>query len=270
MRLAFPLILVLAAAAMSADPPAPPKPLFPPIVPSVQPTPAPKPTPGVVPVLAGDAQLVIASDEPFLLFDSPGGLVTIAKETGPLRIRGKFLDGSGKVETRSYAAKHIAIVTAGDGTGRVELIAAPVGLNDESKAERMVLDVNGARPPPVDPVDPVVPPGPVTSFHVIFVYESGDTLTAAQHSTIYAKSVSDWLTANTTKDGQFAGWRRYDKDADASSESEPFKGLWAAVKPKVTTVPCVVIERNGKADILPLPATPAEAVALFAKYKEGK
>lgn len=268
MRLVIPFILLSCGVATSADTPPKTKPLFPSITPAVQPVDPPRPSPGVIPVLSGDVQLVIASDEPFLLFDSPKGLVNIVKESGPIKVRGKFLDGSGKVETRNYTAKNIAIVTSAEGKGRVELIAVPQGLNDENKAERLIVDVNGAQPPPKpdDPVDPV----PTKSFRVIFVYESGDTLTTAQHSVIYAKSVSDWLTANTTKDGQYAGWRRYDKDSDASGENESFKGLWAAVKPKVTTVPCVVIERNGKADILPLPATPAEAVALFTKYKEGK
>jgi hypothetical protein len=46
--------------------------------------------------------------------------------------------------------------------------------------------------------------------------------------------------------------------------------LWAAVKPKVTSTPCLAVEVNGKVEIVPLPATPAEAVAALKKYAGDK
>lgn len=133
--------------------------IFPPITQPDNPSPpAPKPVPGSVPVLSGDVIYVVSQEEPFLLFASPPGLVSVTRETGPLRIRAKFLDGSGKVETRTYAGKHIAIIEA-TGKGKVELIAVPAGATDEGAAQRMLIEANnGAQPPPKP--DPEVIPEP--------------------------------------------------------------------------------------------------------------
>jgi hypothetical protein len=146
---------------------------------------------------------------------------------------------------------------------------AMVPNGDDVVATETVLTVTGPRPPPgPNPPEPIPPtPQPVTSFRVIFVYESGDTLPVGQAAVMDAKAVRDYLGANTTRDGNTAGWRRYDKDISLTNETPTFKALWEAVKTKLTVVPCVAIEVNGKVDILPFPATPAEAVALFRKYR---
>lgn len=130
-------------------------------------TPAAPPatSPGEALTLAADALYVIPSDEPFLLLASSPTLatspVTITREAGPLRIRGKFLDGDGKVETRTYTAKHIAIVEpVKDATGRVELIHIPVGATDEKSAVRQLVDLGHAPQPPPPHVEPAPPPKP--------------------------------------------------------------------------------------------------------------
>ncbi len=124
--------------------------------------------------------------------------------------------------------------------------------------------------PPDPPVPPVPPtPVPVTSFHVIFAWESGKTQPPGVISVMDAKVVRDYLTANTTPDAGFAGWRKYDKDQDSSKDTAVINQMWTAVKPKLTTVPCVAIETNGHVDILPLEATPAAMVETFKKYKGG-
>ncbi len=96
-------------------------------------------------------------------------------------------------------------------------------------------------PAPVPPTPPApVPPAPVpvSSFRVLFVYESADTIPAAQKNVIYGKSVENYLNANCT--GGVAGWRRRDKDA--AGEADPtMAALWTAVKPKLTTMPAVVV-----------------------------
>ena len=126
----------------------------------------------------------------------------------------------------------------------------------------------GPQPPPVDPNKPKPPepkpPVVVTSFRVILVYESADTLTAAQNSVLYGKEVENWLNANCT--GGKAGWRRRDKDL--SGENDPaIVAVWDAVKaefapPKNTKTPAVAIQVNDKIDIIPLAATPSDA-AIF-------
>lgn len=128
------------------------------------PDPSPKVDPSVVPVLTPDLYYIVKADAPFLLFSSPPGLVTIMKEAGPIRLRGKFIDGNGKVETRTITSKNIAFVEPVPGAkGRVELIYLPVGTTDESKAVRRMVDVLTAPLPPPDPPVPdpkPIPPGP--------------------------------------------------------------------------------------------------------------
>lgn len=149
------LFVLVGSLVLAADAP-PPESVFP-SIPQL-PDPAPKVDPNVVPVLTPDVYYIVKNDAPFLLFSSPPGLVTISKETGPIRLRGKFIDGTGKVETRTIAAKNIAFVEVVPGAkGRVELIYLPVGTADESKATRRTVDVDaGTGPKPPDPK----PPGP--------------------------------------------------------------------------------------------------------------
>lgn len=240
-----------------------------PVVPPVPPNPNVDP---VVPRLTAEMFYVVKDDAPFLLFASPPGLVSIAKDVGPLRIRGKFIDGNGRVETRTIAAKNVAIIEAVPGkSGRVELIFVPAAEVDESKAIRRMVDVNTApQPPPPEPkpVDPK--PEPVTSFRVLFVCDPGVTLPLGQSSVTGAKSVRDYLNANCTKDGADAGWRQWYKDTDATDEHPTIKSLWEAVQPKLTTIPCMVVEVNGKAEIIPFPGSPTEAITTFKKYNGGK
>lgn len=126
--------------------------------------------------------------------------------------------------------------------------------------------------PPIPPIPPVPPdpkppvPVPVSSFHVIFVYESGKTYTPQQISAMDSKAVRDYLTANTTPEGNYAGFRKYDKDADSSKDTPTINAMWQATKPLVTAVPCVAIETNTKVEIVPLAATPTEMIAVFNKY----
>lgn len=159
-------------------------------------------------------------------------------------------------------------------TGKGYATLAAWGIKDAKpvKLATFAIDANvGPRPPPKpDPDPPPDPkPVPVTSFRVIFIYESGDTLTPKQNSVIYGKTVEDFLIANCT--GGKTGFRRRDKDAPGEADAT-FAALWAAVKAKLKMgdTPCVAIERDGKVDIIPLSATPAEMVAVLRKYAEGK
>ena len=110
------------------------------------------------------------------------------------------------------------------------------------------------------------------------MYESGDSLTAAQRGIVYGKAVEDFLTANCT--GGKSGWRRRDKDAPGENDAT-MAALWAAVEPgtlpdgkpdpkRITVTPCVVMERNGKVEIVNLEATPAAMIDKLKKYRDGK
>ena len=119
-------------------------------------------SPIAVTELAADAIFVIECDAPCLVLASREGIVTIADEAGPLRIRGRFADGT-KVESRTYKAKQLWIIEAAT-VGEVEILIVPEGVKDVTKVIRRTLVVGGAgpRPPPVPPKpnDPVDPGGP--------------------------------------------------------------------------------------------------------------
>lgn len=165
--------------------------------------------------------------------------------------------------------------------GRYVFVAmAPSG--DEVVSAEVVLTVVGPRPPPVppgptpDPVPPTPPPVPppapdpkplpVTSFHVILVWESGAGLTKEQNAVFNGVVVESFLDSKCTKDGGGKGWRRRDKDQATTGDTPTMNALWEAVKPKVTSVPCIAIEVNGKVVIEPLAATPALQVEALKKY----
>lgn len=141
----------------------------------------------------------------------------------------------------------------------------------ETRFGETKINVGVVSPNPVDPPKPIDPPKPqpVTSFRVILVTESAKTLTAAQNSVLHGKVVRDYLTANTTPEAGWAGWREFDKDANADKDSPTIKALWNAIKPKLTTTPCVAVEVNGNVEIIPLASTPAEMVATFDTYRKG-
>lgn len=200
----------------------------------------------------------------------PNRHVKVSAEKGPIRVRARFAGGNGKTETREFAGPFVWFVEP-TSKGLVAVDVFPkAGVKEEKDIPTGLIDVlpDGKVEPKPEPA-PEPKPAPTASFRVMFVYESEALLTRTQKSTIYAQEVSEYLDANCTKENTQPGWRRREKDADGSQDQPVMAALWAAVKPKITSVPCVVVEVNGKADILPLPGTPAEAITLFKKYKGG-
>lgn len=262
------LAVVLVSSAALAAPPDP-VPIRLPVAPVV-PSPMP-PAPKAVSSLAADEWYVIDSDVSVLVLASPEGVVKLTEDAGPIKLRGKFVDGRGETETRTYKGKQVITVEAVT-TGRVELLIVPTGATAAKDVIRVTLDVLGARPPPVDPkVDPVVPvPVPVTSFRVILVYDAMATLSATQTGILNSKAIGDYLTATTTKEGGWAGWRRKSSAATAEDETPGMRALWNAAQPKLTGLPCMLVEVNGKAEIIPFPASVDAGLATLKKYSGGK
>lgn len=137
-----------------------------------------------------------------------------------------------------------------------------------------VTEVNKGADPAPPPKPKPDPPGPGPApkgFRVIFVYETSQPLPLAMQQVMFGERVRTYLDAKTIKGGNQAGWRRWDKDVDATNEKDAeVKALWQAARPHVTTVPCVIVAVDGKAEILPLPASEDAALELFRKYAEGK
>lgn len=144
------------------------------------PAPMPVPLPANAPQkLTPELWYVIDSDVPLLLLSSPTGRVITKEEPGPLRIRGRFIDGKA-VETRTYTGKHVYTVE-GTHAGIVELLAVPVGATAERDVIRRTLEViDNARPmPEPDPSpqpDPKPKPAPyVGKWFMIVIEETVDS-----------------------------------------------------------------------------------------------
>lgn len=273
------VFLLLSIPAFADDPvipePVPVKPglIFPsfPGVDPVTPSPAPVPVPAVdsIPVLSAGQWYVVQSDAEFYLLASPADRVVIQYEQGPLRIKGVFADGSGKVETRTYASKYLAIVDAAESkSGRVELFGIPAGVSDPSLITRRLIDIGVAPQPP--PIDPPVPPGPPpvvvpTGFRVLMIYESSDSNPEAVNTTLNSTKIRAYLNSKCVKgaDGT-PEWRVWDKDITVSANESPtMKLLWDGVKPTLGTVPRLVVAVNGAAKVYPLPATEVDTLAFL-------
>jgi hypothetical protein len=106
-------------------------------------------------------------------------------------------------------------------------------------------------------------------LHVLIVYESAELskLSPVQQAILFNKDMREYL--NTTcpvgPDGKTREWRIWDKDVDASAESE----LWqAALKRDRKSVPWIIVSNPDKGGGYegPLPATITETMALLKKY----
>ena len=117
--------------------------------------------------------------------------------------------------------------------------------------------------------DPIKP-DPITSFHVLIVYESMKTYPAKVTGVLNSGDIRAYLDAVTTPDEGTKGWRLRDKDLSADNDTAFQKALWDDVKPKITKVPCWVVEVNKQAEIIEFPATVAEGLATLRKYKGEK
>lgn len=259
-RLAFAGILLSGLTVLAAD-----GPIRLPVSPVV-PTPMPSPpSPDAKVGLLGDQWYVIESKVECIVRGYPAGLVTVASKKGPRDISAKFVDGTGGVEDRSYDGPFIYVVRA-IGKGDCSLVITPVGV--KTGADILVASLavdSGMGPiPPPKPVDPEPKVEPVTSFRVILIYESADTLTPEQNGVLYGKAVEEYLTKACT--GGKSGWDRRDKDKDPATDTTPLKDAWASTKPAVTGTPCVAIVVNNKVTIEPLPTSADAAITLFKKY----
>jgi hypothetical protein len=269
-------VLVLFAALVGSVPAADPSP-FPLPPPSPVPMPAPAPAGSVINLTPDLFYVFSAADADLVAL--PAGLVTVSKVAGPVTYKGRFANGTGAVETRTFPGPFVYSVDAlPEAKGRVHLTLVLGVRKVGDPIATTCVDVNGGQapqPPPVPPkpVDPVVPdpvvpkPVPVTSFRVIFIVETADTLTAAQRAVVYGKAVEEWTTANCT--GGKNGWRRRDKSVPGDADPT-MAALWAAIQPNVTTTPAVAVEVNGKVEIIPVEATPAKMIDVLKTYRGGK
>lgn len=250
-------------------------------VPTPAPSPVPPPAPGTIPRLTGEELFVLDSSEPCFVLVSPPGLVSVTQDVGPLRIRGKFVGGNGKYETKTFTGKAVITVEA-IGTGRVELIVVKEGAKSAADVFRQQVDANVAPIPPPLPPDPPKPPTPpdppkppvdpapipAPGLRVLITYESKDlhNLTAGHRAIMYGAKTRAHMGSVCVKepDGT-AGWRMFDKDTVMTGES----ALWRdAMARKRGGLPWLLISNPGKGGFEgTLPSTPEAFLELLKRFE---
>ena len=165
----------------------------------------PMPGPPLPARLTVDRLYVIDSDVPVIVLTSPAGLVMVAEDVGPLRIRGLFADGT-KTETRNFAGKFVYTVEA-TLTGRVELIVVPVGAKAASDVIRRSIDVDAGGAPA---------PGPTTPTRLVVVVVEETAEAVAGRGAMF----SDAAVVARMKDKGHR-WRVVDKDVVGADGQPP-------------------------------------------------
>ena len=238
-------------------------------VPTPVPNPMPPPTPAPVPVgpvtVAGDALYVADFDTDGTFLVHPANLLKVTKEAGPIKIRGKFADGNGQVETRTYSGKVIFIAeAAGVGSADVEFI--PFGLKDASEIQKATVNVDdGTKPqPPPAPKPkpkpepfPNPPPAPEPAADGAWVIVIADEV----NPTIAQGQVVDGATLRAYKaKGQC---RIYGSITESDKiTAKGYDRLLADAGVKAPAL--VVLDKDGKKLLAqPLPGTDAAVAALL-------
>lgn len=141
------------------------------------PSPVPAPVnPGAPTVLTSNMLYVINASAPVMVLASPDGILKVTSDTGPIKIRGQFIDGSGKTETRTFKGPSVYTVEA-VGQGTCELIVVS-SMDPATVIRRMIVSQIGPVPPP-DPIVPVVPVDPLVSSMADALKADGQTASIA-------------------------------------------------------------------------------------------
>ncbi len=194
------LILLLFAGPVWAQAPDQPNVIHLPDIPA--PIPPPAPAPGSATALPTDVFYVISSAQPFTVFCSPDGLLTMTPDTGPLRLRGKFIEAPTKVVTRTITDQYIVIVEAAQ-MGRCELLVVPGTVIKSSDVIRRLIDSGAAPQPPPAPPTPPTPVPPADPFQMALqaAYDVGKVPAEAAYVKTFAKFYRDAATTTVPNAG---------------------------------------------------------------------
>ena len=166
------------------------------------PSPPPERLPKFVSDLSEETWLVIESEDPIVVTSSPLGHVTVQPEEGPVKVRGKFADGTGKIETRVFSSKYLYFVNAIK-QGKIEiLIFTPQVVTEEKDIPRFPLNVMGIAPIPPPGPGPGPGPGPKPPDPVsdsVFIAIVEDVLNRTPDAAIVMNAMAGWV--DLAKDG---------------------------------------------------------------------
>lgn len=218
--------------------------------------------------LSGDQFYIVDSDVPVMVIASPEGVVSITEDSGPLKLKGKFADGKGGIETRTYAGKYIFTVEAVM-TGKVEIIVIKQGSGETKSTihSRRTLDVTageGPRPPPDPTPDPkpTPTPAPYTGKFSMVVIEETDVAANNRGQFFADKELRDYLATKLVGKPRIADKDVVDASGQPPKDLAPYlnhakgKGL-----PQLYLIaPDGTVLYEGD-----LPKTPAELIATVKK-----
>lgn len=261
------LALLLIISPAMADAPKNPGPwvIFPtqPPAPTPEPPVTPAPQPDTVPTLSQDEIYAIEAKEAAFILASPTGMVSIASESGPVKVRGKFVGGSGKYETKTFQGPTVFVIEA-VATGRVELFVIKAGAKTEADVVRRSIDVLvGPRPPPVPPTPTPIPaPG---GLRVLFVYDPVIGLPPPQDDIKNSTVLRDYLSKHCAKgvDGKTPEWRFFPTNEDMTNESATWKAIMA--RPR-QSLPWLVIGNSAGGWEGPWPKDVQSTLELLRQY----
>lgn len=208
--------------------------------------------PTAVGTLTADRLYVIDSDVPLLVIASPDGVVSVTEEPGPIRMRGRFVDGNGKTETRNYKGKHVFSIEAVS-SGRVELLIIPVGSTKTADVIRKTIDVDagdGPRPPP--DVDPKPDPKPEPKAAAVWVVIVHETATFSESKNAILGNAAYWQSV--TDRGH--KWRHYDKDAPEA------KANGYADRANAVGLPCLLLVDQAGGKVLKAVKLPSDTAGI--------
>ena len=237
-------------------------PVIKPIVNPVEPVVAPV-------VLSPDVLYMIDSDIQLVVIGSPGGLIKVTEEAGPLRVRGKFIDGNGAWETRNYKGKFVYTVDAVAGKyGPCELLVIPVGVKAESEIIRKQIvvaqsQVSPLPPEPPTPNPPVPDPAPTTPAKLILLVIEETSDAAATRGALF----TDATLAKRMQDKGHR-WRVVDKDVVGSDGKTPADLLRFMELAKAKKLPQVfLVDEDGKVRFQgDMPSKASDVISLLSKF----
>lgn len=124
--------------------------------------------------------------------------------------------------------------------------------------------LGGCELPPTPTPDPTPNPIPIsvsTGVRVIILFESAQNHTQEELNILNSTAIQALLSEECEE------WRKWDKSSiettGVSDESKSLQAIWQATKGKVTKLPCLVVARQTNAEVLQMPPTEAEVLALL-------
>lgn len=241
-----------------------------------EPIPPPVPDARDIDTLRADEWLVVESSVELFVRRFPEDIIDVESTTGPIRVRGKFAGGTGKIETREYRTAYVYfLTTAKNGVVGVDLV--PVGVTAETSIARHVLTVvDGTQPNPPPKPDPgpgptpePPKPDPITpqKLQIVIIEDMTARGTAEQISIIDGGDLREYCKTHcvmTSQDGyRFPDARHLSFRQDVSNQPEWIRTAFSQPR---TSLPWLVVFTPTQTISGPLPATIEDMMSLLRKY----